>query len=123
MNEIMRYKDGRKKNVQDIMPDDIPDGMMCLKWKRGLYYRPKNSGYTDNLLYAGFYTREDAIKYCFYGDEQGVTKNGSCGVYAMPLWMAIRQNYYSHEKIKEIRERLNQLEPHVEEDTYDTIIF
>lgn len=116
----------RPKNVQDIKIEHIPEGMPCLKWKRGLYYRPKNSGYTNSLLEAGFYPREEAISYCFSTrDGEPTPVNGSCGVFAMPLWMAIEQNYMTTSKVAAIRERLREIEKYLtpENDAVETTIF
>lgn len=109
----------RPQNVQDCKPEHFPEGVPALKWKRGLYYRPNNCGYTSDLLWAGLYSREDVMKYCF--DSNG--KNGSCEVYGMPLWMAIEQNYFSKKKISEIKKRVEILEQYIETEDYDTVIF
>lgn len=107
-----------KKNVQDLVKSDFPIGVPVLKWKYGLYYRPNNSGYTNNILDAGFYEREEALKYCFEGE-----KNGSCGVYAMSLEMAINQNYLSTDKLNDWLKKIEILRPLTTVKNYNTVNF
>lgn len=122
--EIDEFKYSRSKNqmielnIFNLKKQDLPVGVPVLKYKNGLYYRPNNCGYTNSLLEAGLYNRDEAIKYCFDGES-----NGSCGVYAMPLSMAIEQGFWSKKKIKEHLERLNVIEKFAAVDDYKTIIF
>ena len=117
--EIKLNKDGSKNNVQDLTPADFPPGVPAFKWKRGLFYRSNNSGYTDRLIEAGIYTREDVIGDCF--DSDGV--NGSCDVYGMNMEMALRQNFYNKDKIYLLRHQLDILEKYATEFAEETIIF
>ena len=111
---------GNKRNVQDIFVTDLPEGVPCLKWKNGAYYRPDNVGYTTNLLQAGLYSRKDVIEDCFYN---GKGKNGKFEVYAMPLGMAFRQDYLSLKRIDEYIERLNIFKKYCKYKSFDTTIF
>ena len=104
----------------DLKKKDFPKGEPVLKMKRGIWYRPENNGYTQSLLEAGLYRREEALEYCF--DSKG--KNGHCGVCAVPLREALKHNYYSHERIKRYKGRLDLLLKYVEKkEEYDTVIF
>lgn len=41
----------------------------CYIKKRGGYYRPNSCGYTDHIVRAGVYTKEDALKHYEHCDE------------------------------------------------------
>jgi hypothetical protein len=107
-----------KRNVQDLKPSDFPDGVPAFKWKRGLFYRPNNCGYTDRLIDAGLYTKEDVIQDCFNGD-----KNGHCDVYGMTMEMALRQGNYDKDKIQRYRDQLDIFEKYVSDEKIETVIF
>lgn len=111
----------RSNNAWDLKPDEIdfPLGEPVVKQKKGLFYRPNNRGYTDRLIEAGLYEREEALKYCF--DQNG--KNGDCGVIAIPIRLAVKQSNYSREKIANQRQQLNILEKYVTEEKIDVVVF
>ena len=112
----------KSKNVQDVTLQDVlnlPEGEPILKWKQGMFYRPRNSGYTNHVMDAGFYTREECIKYCFDSDGN----NGKSDVYAMPLSLAMEQNYISAAKIVEYQSKLEKMTFTKPPLTYDTMVF
>ena len=103
-----------KNNYWELKPneEDFPPGEPVLKVKRGLWYRPDNCGYTDRVIEAGLYQREEALRYCFDGEQ-----NGKWDVCAVPIRMAIRQSYYSRQMVNEQRERLNIIEQYLEQES------
>lgn len=111
----------RSNNAWELKPDEIdfPLGEPVVKIKRGLFYRPNNSGYTDRLIEAGLYDREGALKYCF--DENG--KNGRYDVVAVPIRLAMKQANYCRDRIAKQRVQLDELEKYVEEDKIETVVF
>lgn len=106
-----------KKNWYDLKPQDFPENEPVLKMKRGLWYRPRNSGYTDDIMKAGFYEREDSIKYCFNDIK---TKNGQNNVLAVPIRVALKHHFMDKRRVKEYREKLDIIEKYADEigDTY-----
>lgn len=88
----------------DLKRRDFPKNEPVLKMKRGLWYRPNDCGYTDNILEAGFYEREDGLDYCF--DSNG--KNGKYGVLAVPIREAIRNRGLKREDLAEKIENIKR---------------
>ena len=107
-----------KNSVHELKPSDFPDGVPALKWKRGLFYRANNSGYTDHFMDAGLYTKEDVLSDCFSGET-----NGKHDVYGMTLDMALRQKCFSREKWIRYQGRLNEIFPYITVEDYNTMIF
>lgn len=108
-------------NAWELKPNEIdfPLGEPVLKQKRGLFYRPNNNGYTNELIEAGLYEREEAINYCF--DQNG--KNGYCDVLAIPIRVAIERNNYCRDRIAKQRAQLDIIEKYVTEDKIPTVVF
>lgn len=94
-----------------LKPSDFPLGEPVLKMKVGYWYRPNNCGYTDRIYDAGFYERDEAIKYCFNSDG----KNGKCDVLAVPIREALRNSGLRKSRIAEIRRNLDLLERYSED--------
>lgn len=103
----------------NLKPSDFKRGVPAMKMKRGSVYCPNNRGYTDNILQAGLYDGEEAVKDCF--DSTGY--NGHCGVFAITLEMAMEQHFISKQRIKEYRERLDLFESLLPPDNYETTVF
>lgn len=104
-------------NYKDLKKKDFPEGEPVLKWKRGLWYRANNCGYTDRVTEAGLYEREEALRYCFTGE-----KNGSCEVLAVPVRVAL--DGYTTADLKDKLKTLQTLIEYVpESDKKGMVIF
>lgn len=107
-------------NYGELRPEDFPPGEPVLKWKNGYWYRDNDCGYTDRVLEAGLYEQSKALPYCFYSrDANGPRlKNGSCGVFAVPIRMAL-----AHYTVKDVQDKIIKLKhmlkyvPNAEEPT------
>ncbi len=103
----------------DLKPSDFKKGVPALKMKRGAFYAPENTGYTNNIMQAGIYDGEEVRNYCF--DSNG--ENGKNDVFGITIEMAMEQNFISQDRINKYRKRLELFEEFVTSDKYDTVRF
>lgn len=106
-------------NMWDLKKEDFPVGVPVFKVKHDLFYKPNNCGYTNNILEAGLYEREEGLDYCFGKGD----KNGRWEVCAMPIWMAVNQKYISKEKLKRWSDMIAFLSEHTDVESFNTVTF
>jgi len=89
---------------------DFPEGEPVLIWRvpRGAYWCENRSGYSDSVLNAGLYTREEAFEICF--DSTGL--NGAHENFAVPLREALSRTKWSREALRLLQQRINILIEH-----------
>lgn len=58
--ERLEKEEVRKKELQDVL--DNVETQYCYVKKYGNYYRPDSCGYTEYQIYAGVYSKEDAVR-------------------------------------------------------------
>ena len=98
-------------NYWELKPKDFPPGEPVLKMKRGSWYKKDNCGYCYDYDYAraGFYERDEAIRYCFDGD-----KNGVCDVLAVPIRLAMQG--YTKQEIQEMIDNLKVFQQYAKDE-------
>ncbi len=69
-------------------------------------------------MFAGLYDREEALNYCFDGEN-----NGYCDVYAVPIRKALDEGFFGPKRIAEFRKRLALFKKYVSDDDVATVIF
>lgn len=83
----------RNLKLQEILDDDSISH--CYIKKRGSYYRPNSSGYTDIQSFAGVYDKIDAVQ-----------QANSCNELIIVPINVVKHNELINERINELKSRL-----------------